>query len=329
MLARNRGWRFLPLAALFSLLLAGCDGVLNPQGPNARDQYDLIVLSFVIMVIVMVVVYSLFFFVIIRYRKRKGQTGYPEQVEGSYKLELTWTIIPFILLIVLAVPSVMDTFVYAKDYTKDKDTMHVKVTAHQFWWEFEYPDLGIRTAQDLVIPAGKRVSLEITSADVTHSFWIPELAGKMDANPGLVNKMYFSADHEGVYKGKCAELCGSSHALMDFKVVAKSKADFDAWIEQLKTPASISADAKQGEEIFKKKQCIACHAITPDQIGTGPNLAGFGDRQVVAGFRPHTAEWIEKWVKNPQEVKPGTLMPNLGLTDDEAKQVAKYLLELK
>lgn len=280
------------------------------------------------MILVLIVVFGIFFYVIIRFRKRKGQTGYPKQVEGSHKLEIIWTVIPFLLLMILAVPTVLLTFNFAQDATKDKDAIHIKVTAHQFWWEFEYPDLGIRTAEDLVIPVGKRVSVELTSADVLHSFWIPELAGKMDTNPGMVNKMFFNADKEGVYKGKCAELCGTSHALMDFKVVAKSEADFNAWTEHIKQPVAVSADAAQGEEIFKNK-CLQCHAITPDQRGFGPNLAGFANRNTVAGFRPNEPEWISKWLANPQAVKPGTLMPNVGLNQQEVTELVKYLQELK
>ncbi len=321
-------WRLVPLFAVLALMLSGCQGALNPQGTNAKDQFWLIQLAFYIMILVLLVVFVLFFYAIIRYRKRKGQTGYPKQVEGNHKLEVIWTVVPFLLLMILAVPMIMLTFTLAKDTSKDKDAIHVKVTAHQFWWQFEYPDLKINTGNDLVIPAGKTISLEIVSADVAHSFWVPQLTGKMDAIPGITNKMYFTADKPGVYKGKCAELCGASHALMDFKVVVKSEADFTAWADHLKQPAVLAADAKQGEEIFKNK-CIQCHAVDPGQPGLGPNLAGFGSRETVAGFRPRTDEWISKWLKDPQAVKPGTLMPNVGLTDSEVTSLVKYLQEQK
>lgn len=323
-------WRLIPLMAMLTLLLSGCGGVFDPQGPEAKEQYWLIKLSFFIMLIVLVIVFVIFFYVIIKYRKRKGQTGYPKQVEGNHLLEFLWTAIPICLLLTLIIPMTISTFKLAHDYSKSQDAIHVKVTGHQFWWEFEYsdPEIGIRTATDLVVPVDKKISLEITSADVVHSLWVPSLFGKMDANPGLVNKMYFESDSVGVFLGKCAELCGASHALMDFKVVVKSDQDFNAWVEHMKAPATTAADAVQGEEIFKAK-CLQCHAVTPDSRGFGPNLAGFANRETVAGYRPNTTDWLNKWLKDPQEVKPGTLMPNVGLNDQELTDLVKYLQELK
>lgn len=332
-------WRLLPLSAVMMFLLAGCGdptlSALNPKGPVAREQLGLMKLSLFIMVFVVIVVFVIYVFVLIRYRARKGQEHViPKQVEGNHILEIVWTVIPILLLLVLAVPTVTYTFKHSTDHRLDKDAIHVKVTAHQFWWQFEYPDLGIATAQDLVIPKDKIIAFELTASDVKHSFWVPTLGGKMDTNPGLTNTLYLQADEVDVFMGKCAELCGASHALMDFKVDARTEADFNAWVQKLKTPATIPATAKKGEEIFKDN-CLSCHAVSAQGLGLGPNLNGFASREMVAGILEHKPENIAKWIKNPQAEKPGNKMPAFGaeaggtLNDAQINDLVLYLESLK
>jgi cytochrome c oxidase subunit 2 len=326
-------WRQLFLFALLTLVLSGCGiqelSALRPQGPVAKMQFDLMKLSSTIMIGVFTVVILIFTYVLIRYRKRPGQEGIPKQVEGSHTLEILWTVIPFLLLIVMAVPTVTTGFTLSKEYD-NKEALQVKVTAHQFWWEFEYPDLGVATAQDLVIPAGKKVQFEVTSADVMHAFWIPALGGKIDTNPGLDNKIWLQADKPGTYYGKCAELCGASHALMDFKVEALPQEEFDAWAKKMKTvqaqPAAASS-AAQGQEIFKKS-CMGCHAVAGEGGKLGPNLTNFADRIRVAGILKNNPENLAKWLKDPQQVKPGNNMPNLNLSDDQVNALVEYLSTL-
>ncbi|MEC0246931.1 cytochrome c oxidase subunit II [Paenibacillus chitinolyticus] len=328
----KKNWRLVPLFAVMTFLLAGCGdptlSALRPRGPVASEQLFLMKISIAIMLLVVVVVFALYLFVIIRFRKRKGQEGIPKQVEGNHVLEIVWTVIPILLLIVLAVPTVYYTFKHTTNYVQDKDAIHVKVTAHQFWWQFEYPELGISTAQDLVIPTGKNIALELTSADVTHSFWVPSLGGKMDTNTNMTNVYYLKADDVDVFKGKCAELCGASHSLMDFKVKSLAQGDFDAWVTNMQTPAAVPADAKQGEELFKQK-CLQCHAIDPKGLGFGPNLNGYADREMLAGVLEHNDENLKKWIKDPQAEKPGTLMPKVPLEDNQVNEIVKYLNSLK
>lgn len=326
-------WRLLPLFALVTLVLTGCGNpdlsALIPQGPAAEDQYWLIKLSLYIMLFVMAVVFGLFFYVIIRFRQRPGQTGIPEQVEGNHKLEIIWTVVPILLLVVLAIPTVALSFKYSET-TPDPAALKVKVTAHQFWWEFEYPDLGVAAAQDLYIPAGKKVQFELTSADVIHSFWVPSLGGKIDTNPGLTTTLELVADKPGVYKGKCAELCGASHALMDFKVVAVTPEEFDAWVNKMKTAQAQPATglAAQGQEVFQKS-CIGCHAVGGQGGKAGPNLDGFADRKTIAGILDYTDENLKKWLKDPQAVKPGNKMVINELSDQEVDALVEYLNTLK
>lgn len=332
-------WRLIPLFAVMTFLLTGCGddtlSTLRPKGDVAREQMNLMMLSLIIMVFVVVIVFALYIYVLIRFRKRKGQTGIPKQVEGSHVLELIWTVIPIILLLVLAVPTVTTTFDLAQDFKDDKDVLRVKVTAHAFWWEFDYEGMGIKTAQELVVPAGKKVAFEITSADIIHSFWVPSLGGKVDATPGLLTKLYLEADADQInatFRGKCAELCGASHALMDFGVKSLAQADFDKWVADMKAPVTIPASAKAGEEIFKAK-CLQCHAITPDGAGLGPNLNGFANREKVAGILPMKDESrdaaLKHWISDPQDVKPGNNMPQLPLSEAQINDVIQYLNALK
>ncbi|GAA4713736.1 cytochrome c oxidase subunit II [Brevibacillus fulvus] len=326
-------WRQLFLFGMLALFLAGCGrenlSALTPQGPVAEMQFSLMKLSALIMIGVFVVVILIFTYVLIRYRKRPGQDGIPKQVEGNHKLEILWTVIPFLLLIVMAVPTVTIAFDLSKEYT-NKDALVVKVTAHQFWWEFEYPDLGISTAQDLYIPTGKKIQFDLTSADVMHAFWIPALGGKMDTNPGDSNKMWLQAEKPGIYYGKCAELCGASHALMDFKVNALEPAKFDEWATAMKSAESTpaTASAQQGQQIFQKS-CLGCHAIGAEGGKLAPNLTNFADRQRVAGILENNPENLDKWLADPQAVKPGNLMPNLNLKPEDRKALVDYMSTLK
>ena len=327
----NMAGRMALLIAGMTLLLTGCGGAFDPKGTNAEEQFFLIALSFFVMAAVMAVVFGLFFYVLIRFRKKKGQTGYPEQIEGSHKLEVIWTLIPFILIMILSVFVVSITFKQDK-VANAEDAVNVKVVAHQFWCEFVYSDYSITTAQDLVLPANSNINVELTSDDVMHSFWIPQLTGKMDTNPGLKKTLTFDSGEPDVYKGKCAELCGASHALMDFKAVVVSEEEFEAWVEKMKAPAPVAASetTQAGEQLYQAN-CIACHAVTTDTPGAGPNLAGFASRETLAGFRENNKEWLKEWISNPQEVKPGATMPAFGaaFNDAELDSLVEYLQTLK
>jgi cytochrome c oxidase subunit 2 len=323
---------------LMMLLLTGCGSdtisALRPRGPVARDQLFLMKLSLGIMVIVILVVFAIYIYVLVRFRKKKGEKDIiPKQVEGSHTLEIIWTVIPIILLLILSVPTVTYTVKLSANHIETKDAIHVKVTAHQFWWQFDYPALGIATAQDLVIPTGKKIALEVTSTDVIHSFWVPSLAGKQDTNVGLTNIFYFEADDAATFLGKCAELCGASHALMDFKVVAKNDAEFNAWVDKMKTPAAVPANAAAGQQLFKDN-CMSCHAVNAAGLGMGPNLNGFASRTMIAGVLPRGSEndkSLHDWISDSQSVKPGNKMPAFGgiLKEQQISDLINYLNTLR
>lgn len=333
MLQLFKGKRILLLFAALALMLSGCAqeaSPLNPKGTLAQEQLSLMILSIVIMVIVVVVVFAISIYVLVKYRARKGDNSIPKQVEGNHKLEIIWTVIPIILLTILAVPTVGYTFKHDQNLSTDPNAVKVQVIAHQFWWEFNYPEYGIYSAQELRMPVDRDVSFEITSADVNHSFWVPALGGKKDTNPGMTSYMHLRATEVGVYKGKCAELCGQSHALMDFKVVVETEEEFNAWVADMQAPPEAMEDVAAGEEIFKAN-CIQCHAIQPDaKSPVAPHLNGFGERDWVGGFLPQTPENVKAWIKNSNDLKPGSLMPSFeGLTDEQLDQLTQYLEQLK
>ncbi|WP_019416075.1 cytochrome c oxidase subunit II [Paenisporosarcina sp. TG20] len=351
-------WRLFSLLAALTVFLSGCGeeyiSTLTPAGQVASDQLDLMYLSTGIMVLVIIVVMIVYILTIVKFRRSKvGENMMPKQVEGSHTLELIWTIIPIVLLLILTVPTVVVTYNLAdvsgmdkKDEEGNATAVTVNVKANLYWWEFEYPDLGIVTAQELVVPTDEKVYFNLIAADVKHSFWIPAVGGKLDTNVENVNTFYLEFDkpsnelETGVFYGKCAELCGPSHALMDFKVKSLERTEFNEWVTNMKDSAEAQAPqgdlALQGQEIFATS-CIACHAISGEGStgGVGPNLATFGDRNRVAGYMDYTEDNIKKWINDPEEYKPGNLMPqpedlNDGkkYTEQELSALAEYLMGL-
>jgi cytochrome c oxidase subunit II len=331
--SRKGAWRVLSLFALMSLALTGCSGVdgfsvLKPKGTSGEMSLDMIKLALFIMLGVFAVVISIYIYVLIRYRKRKGKDVMPEQVHGNNVLEIVWTAIPIILLTILAIPTVKYTF-NMSEIKASEDSLTVKVTGYQYWWEFQYPDLGIKTAQELHIPVGKKVNLIIEGKDVLHSFWVPALSGKVDVVPGRTNTLPLDAKEPGVYQGKCAELCGAGHALMDFKVIAQEESDFNKWVAQMQQPSTVqTAQQKQGEALFNQN-CLSCHAGTNKNI-KGPDLTKFGTRSTIAGILPHDEENLKKWLKDPTAVKPGAQMPKIDyLEPQEMEALVEYLMSRK
>lgn len=352
---RLRKLRLVSLIMMMALILAGCSGkpylsTLQPAGEVAKKQFDLMVLSTIIMVGVIIVVTVLFLIVLFRFR-RKDDT-IPKQVEGNHRLEIIWTVIPIILLLILAVPTVTATFDLADVSPMDEinedgktDVLVINVRANLYWWEFEYPNEEIITGQELVVPTDEKVYFNLKASDVKHSFWIPAVGGKLDTNTDNVNRFWLEfnsekADEAGnLFYGKCAELCGPSHALMDFKVKTVSRAEFDQWVLDMQgivEPIEAeTATAQAGQELFNKS-CIGCHAVTPtnpapEAARIAPNLANFGERTTIAGILEHNEEELMNWLRDPEKVKPTNKMTGTygALTEEELKSLSEYLMSLK
>jgi cytochrome c oxidase subunit 2 len=335
---RSVRWRHRRLwwigVALAALSLTGCaptpQSALQPVGPVARIQLYLLQESLWIMLGVAAVVLGWVVYVMVRFRE--GTPGEPSRITGNHKLELVWTIIPFILLGILAVPTV-ETGFYLEKPPAHTDPLVVKVIGHQYWWTFTYPSLGITTANELHIPTGRPIQFQLVTDDVIHAFWVPPLGGKTDLIPGRTNTMWLEADKPGRYPGQCANFCGVSHANMHFYVVAEPPAQFDAWANELKHPDSQphSTLAEKGMKLFAL-YCSSCHTIagTPFQGHVGPNLTALSLRQTIAaGVLTNTPANLALWIHDPQAVKPGALMPNLHLSWSDVHALAAYLSGLK
>ncbi|MGK0576378.1 cytochrome c oxidase subunit II [Macrococcus capreoli] len=342
--------KLMGLISLLIMTLAGCGkpylSALRPAGEVAKEQFNLMMLAVYIMLFVIAVVVVIFVLAVVKFRRGKvGENFEPKDVHGNHKLEIIWTAIPILLLLILAIPTVMLTFKLADTKAMDKvdakgnnKEIIVDVTANLYWWEFNYPNQKIVTSQELVVPTDTKVYFKLHSADVKHSFWIPAVGGKMDTNVENINKFYLvfdgnkAKDAKNMFYGKCAELCGPSHAYMDFKVKTMSKDDFNTWVksmQDIKKPVA-TTDAKEGEKVFKQS-CQGCHAVTPTGKGAkGPNLTTFGDRNRVAGILEHNEENVKKWIKDPESVKPGNKMTGqYKVSDSDIDALAKYLMERK
>jgi cytochrome c oxidase subunit 2 len=275
-------------------------------------------------------------YVIWRYRRRPGPITEPAQIHGHAQLETAWALAPAGVLALL--------FFWTWQSLQSLQAvplgaLRVEVIGQQWWWEFRYPDLGITTAGEVVIPVGRPVRFDITSADVIHSFWVPELAGKLDAVPGQVNTTWIQVDEEREFAGgrgrddsvhgQCAEFCGVAHAYMLLRVKALPPSEFEAWVtlQQSPAPEVLSGPAQQGRALFVEGFCQACHAIggTPAQGTLGPNLSHFAGRSLLASFLDNTPENLRDWISDPAALKPGTRMPKYDLSPEEIEALVAFL----
>jgi cytochrome c oxidase subunit 2 len=323
------------LAALLDLATARASP-LTPASPQARLTSDLFWITLGIAMLVLLAVEFLIVYTSLRFRPRRGlaPTAEPPQIHGNTRVEIVWTTIPAIILAIIFVPSVKAIF--ESQAPAPANALDVIVTGHQFWWEFEYPSLGVRTANELHVPIGQPTNLELRSADVIHSFYIPVLGGHRDANPGQVpNYIWFTAkDAHGNYPGQCVELCGYSHANMRARAILEDQGTFNNWVQAQALPAAPPADptAAQGAQLVQTRGCAGCHSIggTAAQARVGPDLTHFASRGYFAGAMfERTDANLRAWLANPPGVKPGATMPNLGLNADDITAIIAYLDSLQ
>jgi cytochrome c oxidase subunit 2 len=329
------------LYLLGTLLLGGCalDGpqsIFDTAGPVAEAQADLFIFIFWLGILVFVAVTAVLGYAIMKYRQRGDDDGsVPDQIHGVAWLEAIWTAAPAVILVLIGIPTVSLIFRTQKQIEPTEQDLAVNVIGHQWWWEFEYPELGITTANELHIPVGRRVVLNLRTEDVLHSFWVPRLAGKVDLIPNQDNQLYFSADKPGDYRGHCAELCLTAHAYMRLYTIAHTEEEFNEWVTSFQNagqtaaqPALLAQDAaqiEQGKALFKTKGCANCHAIDGYAYGEGaPNLTNFGQRiSIAAGVVENTPENLHAWLRNPDAIKPGNYMPRLWSLPEEVGDPAQ------
>jgi cytochrome c oxidase subunit 2 len=341
--------------------------IFEPVSTPARDVHQLSLFVLLITGGIFLGVSGLILFAIIRFRCRPGETAEPPQVFGSTQIELAWTIIPVLLITVLFLGTARVIFAI-QDAPEPKSAVEVLVVGHQFWWEFRYPQYGVVTANELHVPEStdqqrRPTYLKLTSADVMHSFWVPRLAGKTDLLPNRVNEMWFDPHETGLFKGQCAQFCGPEHAKMLLRVYVDSPAQFDAWIRAQQktqsdgpataqggqanapaaTPVRLNAaavnvsqsaeppDVATGRQVFEQQACINCHTVrgTIANGRYGPDLTHLMSRETIgAGIVPNTRESLLRWINDPNDLKPGCLMPAMHLTDQQNAQITAYLLTL-
>jgi cytochrome c oxidase subunit 2 len=349
---RRRGKaRLVALAAGIGFALSACardnfpQNTLAPQGPQAQKIDNLFQPVFWIAVVVFFLVEGALVYFAIKYRHRPGRPV-PAQVHGNTRLEVTWTIIPAVLLAGIAVPTIATVFELAR---KPANALEITVTGRQWWWEVEYPGAHVTTANEVHIPTGQPVYITLRSqgsgsqggtgpllGPVIHSFWIPRLAGKQDVVPGRDNHLTLEAPNPGTYVGQCTEYCGLSHANMRMRVVAQAPQDFQAWLQQQLQPAA--EPPPDVLAVMERLQCGGCHTLNTSSdstaafVGTiGPNLTHFAGRDAFGGDTfPRTDDNLGNWLRDAPAMKPGADMPSFTdqLSDADVRALVSYLQSL-
>jgi cytochrome c oxidase subunit II len=315
--------------------------IFEPLASPAAAERNAAYLVLAITALIFLVVAGLLVFTILRFRRRRGDDQFqePPQVYGSNQIEVAWTVIPILIVFILIGVSAR-VIAAIQNASPPAQMLKVQLIGHQWWWEVRYPDYHFVTANEIHVPvaaAGKRATyLELTSMDVIHSFWLPQLAGKTDLFPNRTNYTWIDPREPGVYLGNCAEYCGTQHANMLLRVIADAPADFDKWIasQQQPAPAAPSSDPQlaSAQAAFSSLSCVNCHTVRgTSAIGAfGPDLTHLMSRQTLAaGVLVNNTENLRAWVNDPQIAKPGCFMPSMKLTGPTLDQVVAYLQSLK
>lgn len=340
--------------------------IFEPVSTPAHDVHSLSLFVLLITGGIFVGMSLLIIYALVRYRSRPGDTMEPPQVFGSTQVELAWTIIPVLLITVLFLGTARMIFAI-QDAPKPPNALDVIVVGHQFWWEFRYPKYGIATANELHVPLSTKgqpraTFLKLTSADVMHSFWVPRLAGKTDLLPNRVNEMWFDPNVPGVYLGQCAQFCGPEHAKMLLRVYVDPPDKFAEWVRnqqqsQAELPESApsasaggpsneirenvqmvnvaqssnAVDARTGQVVFEHQACVNCHTIKGTMANGrfGPDLTHLMSRDTIgSGIMPNNQQNLLAWITDPNDSKPGCLMPAMHLTEEQNAQITAYLITL-
>mgnify|MGYP001298794913 CR=1 FL=1 len=329
-----RKWIFLIGTAV---LMAGCTAnpattTFNTNSYIAEQKARLFDILFWMGVAVFVLVLAILILAILRGRRKAGDTAEPYQNHGNVRLEILWTVVPILLVVYIFFITVQTMNAVAAPPRENGD-LTVRVIGHRWWWEFQYPDLGITTANDLIIPEDTNIHLELESVDVIHSFWVPNLSGKIDVVPGQHNTMWIRADNPGTFMGHCAEFCGIQHANMHFNVIAQESGGFDAWVQSQQAPVAAAGSTleQEGEKIVTAGVCAGCHIIQGTNMAgkTGPDLTHLFSRTIIAGGTPLTDENLEQWLRNSDHLKPGNLMAGIRVSDQQIEAVMAYLKTLR
>jgi cytochrome c oxidase subunit 2 len=311
--------------------------IFNPVSTPAREIDTVAFFVIGITVVIFLIVAGLLAYSVVRFRSRPDDdSSEPAQVYGSNPIEFAWTTVPVLIVFVLFLVTAR-TIYTVQAAPRPPGALSVRVIGHQWWWEFRYPELGIVTANELHVPLSERRSptptfLDLESADVAHSFWVPRLAGKTDVIPNKKNSMWIDPQVAGTYLGQCAEYCGTEHAMMLIRVVVEPRSDFDRWAAAQKQPPVTDSAASHGRAVFESTACVNCHTIQGTQADGrfGPDLTHLMARETIgAGVATNTRDHLRIWVNDPSQMKPGALMPAMNLGDKELDDLVAYLVTLR
>jgi cytochrome c oxidase subunit II len=311
--------------------------IFAPISTPADSIFGLSLFVLAVTAAIFVLVASLLVYCVVQFRNRKDDDGRePPQVYGSNQVELAWTVIPVLIVVALfmATARVIAT---VQNHERTNNAVEVVAVGHQFWWEYRYPGLKVVTANELHVPVSDPshptpTFIKLLSADTDHSFWVPRLSGKTDLIPNHPNQMWIDPREAGLYLGQCAQYCGTQHAKMLLRVYVQSQEDFERWIQEQREPARQSNDVSQGRHIFETTACINCHAVagTVANGRFGPDLTHLMSRETIAaGAATNNSEHLRLWIRNPDAIKPGSLMPAMELNDKDLDALTAYLETLR
>jgi len=310
--------------------------IFAPESTPAHEIFDVTMFVLGICALIFIVVFGLLLYSAVKFRQRPDDDGRePPQIYGSNPLELSWTVIPVLIVLVffLANARVIHS---VQDARRPPGAIEVTAVGHQFWWEYRYPQYGVVVANELHVPVSNPPDstptfLTLLSADTDHSFWVPRLNGKTQLIPNKVNHTWIDPQHTGLYLGQCAQYCGTQHGKMLLRVYVESRQQFDQWIQAQSRPAVADPTVAEGRKVFETTACINCHVVagTVANGRFGPDLTHLMSRDTLAaGAVPNTPENLRLWIQSPDAIKPGCLMPAMTLTEQELDKVMAYLLTL-
>jgi cytochrome c oxidase subunit 2 len=311
--------------------------IFKPLATPGESEREAAYLTLAVTAVIFVVVAGLIVYTVWRFRRPPGDESRqePPQVYGSNQIEAAWTIIPILIVFVLIGVSAR-VIASVQNASPPQQALKIRIVGHQWWWEIQYPDYGLITANEIhvpVTPDGTHAAfIELTSVDVNHSFWVPQLGGKMDLIANRINYTWIDPREPGVYVGNCSQYCGTQHANMLLRVIADSQQDFNAWTQEQKKPAVDNPQLRQARDTFGSLACVDCHVIRGTSAAGkfGPDLTHLMSRQTIAaGVLVNDAKNLRAWVNDPQDAKPGCFMPSMKLNDNQLNDVVSYLQSLK
>lgn len=345
------GTLWVPLLAISEVSMV--PNSFRPHSVPANAIYELSLLVLVICSGIFLVVTAILLFVVVRYRHRPTDSEQePPQIYGSAKIELAWTVVPIVITLVLILVTAR-TVGEIQNKKLPENALVVEVVGHQWWWEVNYPQYGFKTANEIHLPVSSSTHhaptrIVLKSADVLHSFWVPQLAGKTQLVPNKVNVTWLEPLQTGVYLGNCAQYCGTQHAFMLLRVVVQTSEHFQRWVASQKKPAElllatvgaihgtvageVASLAIKGKKTFLSTACVNCHRIdgTAAQGIFGPDLTHLMSRNTIgAGVAKNTHQNLLTWVRDPQLLKPGCFMPDMQLTPVQIHEIVAYLETLR